>query len=384
MNKIHTIGSKTSGVRLSFLADGLRTGAGEGRFTQGLLHALVSTPLALDRIDRMHVVATADESLSFLDPVPPKVTLLRRRFPTRLRHTWLAQWMCRTLPNMDVAHGPVYYVFPFQARNTLITLHDLSFLNKAFHAESGRAYRNQTMPMVLANCQAVVCTSDTGMEEVCRVWPDVCHKCIRIYDGVAPILNSCKSVWTPDRHRPYILAVGTLEPRKNYDRLMDAYTAWLDEDGERTPDLVIVGRQGWLCDAIIMRLNTLIQTGKVRWLNNATDCQLEQCYRQANIFTYLSVYEGFGYPPFEAAFARIPMVLSRMSAVGEIWQRYARCVDPTDVREILAGWRWAYGLTSEERQNVADIQFARAIYFSWERCVTAYLNLYERLASAEK
>jgi glycosyltransferase involved in cell wall biosynthesis len=362
----------------------LRAGAGEGRFTKGLLCALASTPLALDRISRLYVVATANESLSFMEPVPPKVTLCRRRFPTRLRPTWVAPWMGRTLPYADVAHGPVYYVFPFQARKAMITLHDLSFLNEAFHIESGRNFRNQTMPTVLANCQAVVCISDTVMEEVRREWPDVHHKCIRIYNGVAPILNHREHVWTPESYRPYILAVGTIEPRKNYDRLMDAYTAWLDEDGARTPDLVIVGRQGWLCDATIMRLNTLLRTGKVHWLNNAPDDQLAEYYRHASIFTYLSVYEGFGYPPFEAAFARIPMVLSNMSAVGEIWQGHARCVDPTNVRDILAGWRWAYGLGSEERQYVANNQFARTICFSWERCVTAYLDLYERLATTAK
>jgi glycosyltransferase involved in cell wall biosynthesis len=366
------------------LADGLRTGAGEGRFVKGLLHALASTPSALDRIERLYVVATANESLSFMEPVPSKVTLVTRRFPTRLRHTRLASWMGRTFPCADVAHGPVSYVFPFQARRALITLNDLSFLNKAFHVESGRAYRNQTLPIVLANCDVVVCISDTVLEEVCRVWPDDCHKCVRIYNGVAPILKHGASVGTLDRPRPYILAVGTIEPRKNYDRLIDAYAAWLEQDGERTPDLVIVGRQGWLCDATIIRLNSLRQTGKVRWLSNASDDQLAECYRQASVFTYLSVYEGFGYPPFEAAFACIPMVLSNMSAVGEIWQGHARCVDPADIREILAGWRWAYGLGPAERQNVLDGQIAHARRFSWERCVNAYLDVYERLSAATK
>ena len=122
----------------------------------------------------------------------------------------------------------------------------------------------------------------------------------------------------------------------------------------------------------------------MRWLNNASDDQLAEYYRQASVFTYLSVYEGFGYPPFEAAFAHIPMVLSNMSAVGEIWKGHARCVDPTDVREILAGWRWAYGLGPAERQNVADRQIAHARCFSWERCVTAYLDVYERLSDITK
>jgi len=369
------------GFSLSILADGIRTGAGEARFTRGLINALISSPLAMDRIKRLYVVATANELVPIREPVPANVTMVRRRFPTRLRHMWLAKWLGRTLPYADVAHGPVSYVFPLQARHALITLNDLSFLNEAFHVESVRASRKQTMPMVLVNCNVVVCISDTVLEEVNRAWPYVGYKCIRIYDGVSPISNHRESVWTLDQHRPYILAVGTIEPRKNYDRLLDAYMKWFEEDGVLTPDLVIVGRQGWLCDATIKRLNNLIQTGKVHWLKNASDDQLADCYRQASVFTYLSVYEGFGYPPFEAAFARIPMVLTNMSAIGEIWHNHARCVDPTDVREILTGWRWAYGLRPEERLNVSEKQIARAGFFSWERCVAAYFDVYERLAN---
>ena len=67
-------------------------------------------------------------------------------------------------------------------------------------------------------------------------------------------------------------------------------------------------------------------------MQNITDLELARAYQKASLFTYLSLYEGFGYPPFEAAHALVPMVVSSESSVGEIWSGYAKCVKPTDVK----------------------------------------------------
>jgi len=133
--------------------------------------------------------------------------------------------------------------------------------------------------------------------------------------------------------------------------------------------------------AVESRLRALEHTGACRWLRGASDCDLRREYSAADAFTYLSLYEGFGYPPFEAAFAGCPMVLSRDSSVGEIWSRYARCVDPNDIGEIVCAWRWALGLGTEEREAVAAAQRARAKEFSWSRALGEYIALWQDVAS---
>ena len=100
-------------------------------------------------------------------------------------------------------------------------------------------------------------------------------------------------------------------------------------------------------------------------------------------FTFLSLSEGFGYPPFEAAFARCPMVLSNASSVGEIWSGHAKCVDPHDVEGIVAAWKWALELTPAQREAVVATQERRAREFTWSRAIHEYIAFWNRLVSKE-
>ena len=180
--------------------------------------------------------------------------------------------------------------------------------------------------------------------------------------------------------RPLILLVGTVEPRKNYDRVLDAFEYLLREESGERPDMAIVGRPGWMSDSVISRMVALERSGRFRWVRDADDAAVASLYRRATVFSYLSLYEGFGYPPFEAALAGVPMVLSNASAVGEIWGGHACCVDPVDVGGIVKAWKWALALEGAGRQEVVARQLRRAREFSWSRCVREYVRLYRELA----
>jgi len=372
-------------ITLSILADQLGAKAGGGRFTTGFLKALVTHPETWEHLERLFIVATQNESTQCLGVLPPSVSIVRRRFPSRLRSTWLTLLFSKTLPASTVAHGPFFYVFPGQAKRRMITFHDASFLDDRFHpSKKNRAFVRMFTKIVLPSCHALVCISDTVMADLKRSFPHLPYECVRIYQGVSKVGEEQRySSAVADDHcteRPFILTVGTIEPRKNYDRILDAYEFLLGEQGDSAPDLVIVGREGWMCEATIGRIKALELSGRVHWMNDATDRQLAWYYGHAALFTYLSLYEGFGYPPFEAAFAQVPMVLSNCSAVGEIWSNYATCVDPSNVREIVAAWKWGLNLQDGERQWIVERQKRRGAEFTWERCVTEYLQLYDTLA----
>jgi len=135
-----------------------------------------------------------------------------------------------------------------------------------------------------------------------------------------------------------------------------------------------------MSEEVCQSLTKGTDSGWVRWIRKLADPKLAMLYRNASLFTYLSIYEGFGYPPFEAAHARVPMVVSSVSAVGEIWLKYAKCVNPSNIEEIASAWRWALELKESERQAVVEAQKQRATEFSWKKCICEYLTLYKTVA----
>ena len=366
-------------IRLSFLADQLGSNTGGARFVHGLINALLGQDGLAERFDEVLVLATQNEPVEALAALWERLRLVRRRFPARARGTALADAFGRLLPQADVAHGPFFYAFPHQARRTLVTWHDCAGGNASFHPPEVRRYHERLMTSVLPRCDAIVCTSDSVRDELAAAHPALAPRITRIYNGVAPIGRTAPAPPSPPR-RPVVLAVGTIEPRKNYERILEAFEALLASGAEPRPELVVVGRAGWLCEKSVRRLEALAAAGHARWLPQADDATLGRCYQEATVFTYPSLYEGFGYPPFEAAYAGVPMVVSAASTIGEIWDGHARCVDPTDVGALLAGWRWALALGPADRAAIAAGQRRRAGAFTWRACAAAYTELYQRLA----
>ena len=364
-------------LRLSVQADQLSSPVGGGRFIRGFLTALFSEPDILSQLDHVYVVATQNESVACLGPLPPRVSVVKRRFPSRLRQTPFAALFGYALPAVDVAFGPFYYTFPSRARARVITVHDLSCFNDQYHPPAKAQKQVALLKRMAHECDGVVCDSNATLNEFKSRWPHLAHKAFMIYCGVSD------DETRPTNPRPVrehsILAVGTIEPRKNYSTLLDAFERLVREQGKMAPVLTVVGNIGWMCDGIVQRLSALQVAGRCRWLRNASDEQLADAYGKAGVFTYLSFNEGFGYPPFEAAFARCPMVLSNASSVGEIWSHHAKCVDPLDVEDIVAGWKWALTLAQPQLESVAACQERRAREFTWSRAVHEYIAFWNKL-----
>jgi glycosyltransferase involved in cell wall biosynthesis len=377
---IETVPGAPTRLRLSVLADQIGSPVGGGRFIRGFLAALFSDTNVLEQVDHIYIVATQNESVSSLGSLPPHVSVVKRRFPTRLRQTPFARLFGYTLPAVDVAYGPFYYNFPCQAQSRVVTMHDLSCFDDRFHPAEKARKTAALLTKMAHECEGVVCISDATLFEFKTQWPHLGHKAVRIYSGVSSVGSTQRPTARPVRGHS-ILAVGTIEPRKNYPTLLDAFERLIRECGDTAPALTVVGSLGWMSNNVENRLRTLQAAGRCRWLRDASDDQLADAYSEATVFTYLSLYEGFGYPPFEAALARCPMVLSNASSVGEIWSHYARCVDPLDVEEIVAGWKWALGLAPMEREAVVACQERRAREFTWSRTVNEYMAFWNGLVS---
>ncbi|MDJ1009547.1 MAG: glycosyltransferase family 1 protein [Paracoccaceae bacterium] len=137
--------------------------------------------------------------------------------------------------------------------------------------------------------------------------------------------------------RPYFVAVGTIEPRKNHGLLLDVWESF--EEGPGTPRLVIAGRRGWRNEPVFRRLDAMAGKGIVIERNDLGDGAVAALIRQAHGLLFPSIAEGFGYPPFEAARFGTPIVASPLPVTRELLGDTVVYADPGDLYQ----WRQAIG-----------------------------------------
>lgn len=233
----------------------------------------------------------------------------------------------------DVLHCPTFRG-PFASRAPLVvTVHDLAVLrHPGWFNRWTRAYSRLAVPRVVGAADRVIAVSGFTSSEL-RDLLGVPEARIRV------VPNAVEEVFVPDGPRAegdYVLAVGTLEPRKNLVRIAAAV------DGE----LRVVGGRGW---------GGVEPPSNVTWLGETTDEELAALYRGARCLVYASLYEGFGIPVAEAIACGCPVVTSRGSPMAELAGEDAVYVDPTDVASIRDGIGKAFAPTPRRGMSWAEV-----------------------------
>jgi glycosyltransferase involved in cell wall biosynthesis len=256
--------------------------------------------------------------------------------------------------NADLLHcptyrGPVRSVLPL-----VVTVHDLAVLRHphAFNRWS-RLYGPRVVPRVLAAAQRVITVSDFTKRELIELLR-VPEEKIRI------VPNGVDDTFAPDgpaAEGEYVLAVGTLEPRKNLPRLVEAMR-------RSDVELRVVGARGWG--------GVEVGGNGVRWLGEVSDSELARLYRGARCVAYPSLYEGFGIPVLEAMACGAPVVTSRGTAMEELADGAAVLVDPSDPAELAAGIDRA----AAERDVLVARGLDRARAFRWDVVAEATVAVY--------
>lgn len=175
----------------------------------------------------------------------------------------------------------------------------------------------------------------------------------------------------------FFLSVGTLQPRKNLERLVQAH-AMLPAEVRRDCPLIVVGRRGWGCEELVGRL----EGGRlpdVRWLSYVPDADLPVMLTLATALVFPSLYEGFGLPVLEAFAAGTPVIASSATSVPEVAGDAALLVDPMDTGAWCEAMRT---LTGDETLAgcLREKGRARARLFSWDRTAAELARLYQKVA----
>jgi glycosyltransferase involved in cell wall biosynthesis len=210
--------------------------------------------------------------------------------------------------------------------------------------------------------------------EIIRVTPLAAHEQFR------PLEDQHQVRAVLEKHgltkHPYVLNIGTLEPRKNITRLLEAFHRLKQQDYALEHELVLVGAKGDLHEAIWETLHRLQLEAQVRWLGHVPFEDLPALLNGADLFVYPSLYEGFGLPPLEALSCGTPVVASSSTSLPEVVGDAGVLVDPLSVEQLAEAMRRV--LTDAPlRAALRDKALRRAQTFSWEKTARLTLAAYE-------
>ncbi len=280
------------------------------------------------------------------------------------------------------------YVAPLRLPcRSLVTVHDLSYLRYPQTVEQPRrAYYRFLVPRTLAQADGIATNSAATASEVAEYFPAVAPRVT-----VTPFGTPSWSLAMPAPARPPaedapFLFVGTLEPRKNLERILAAYTIFLDRNQNSSsfkvlPDLVLVGGKGWNDKGIRQTIQKLEGRGKLHRLDYCGPDRLWRQYCLARALLFPSLHEGFGFPILEAMAAGLPVLTADRGAMAEVAGDAALLVDPENETSIAAGMERI--LTSSSlRDKLISRGHQRVKYWSWEKTASLTLDMYSRLAGS--
>lgn len=177
----------------------------------------------------------------------------------------------------------------------------------------------------------------------------------------------------------YILYTGTIEPRKNIKRLIEAYDSLAnDPDIEKLPQLVLAGGKGWLCDDIYQAAGNAKLKDKIKFTGYVDEEDLPLLMKDAEIFCFPSLYEGFGIPPVEAMACGTPVLASNAAPMPEVLGEQALYVDPFSVDSIALGIKKLI-LDSDLREQMSDKGAEYAKRYDWKYSVECLNQVYREL-----
>jgi len=273
-------------------------------------------------------------------------------------NSYLTLWMLRRTPGVLVMYDMVAFEPEMQPNRR------------------SRWIERATLGPALRRSAAVLCISQATEEGLLAHFPRARGRTVVAPLGVAQALDAQADADEALPPPGFVLAVGTLEPRKNLPRLVAAYRT-LPAELQAAHPLAVVGKLGWEADETTAALDSL--GNRCLRLGYVSDGALAELYRRCAVFCYPSLGEGFGLPVLEAMAAGAPVVTSNLSSLPEVGGEAVEYADPHDVERIAAALERVLR-SPERRAELSARGRERARGFSWDRTAAITLATLERAA----
>ena len=373
-------------IALDYTA-GIRQPAGIGQYARGL----VKTMLALDTQNEYTMITSGRATKEHPFPTASNVRGRNLFIPDRYLNILWYRWRVPVYANIftgsaDIYHGLDFVLPPLLGKaRKIVTVHDLAFLQ---HPETAipslAAYLNKVVPESVALADVVAANSHATRQALIEHYKTPPQKITVIPCGIAPYF---KRITDPvllgaTQHKfklthPFMLSVGTLEPRKNHLGLIKAFYETQQHDVSPV-QLVIAGGKGWLYEETLQVVRELKLEDKVRFIGRVSDLELITLYSMADVFAFPSFFEGFGIPPLEAMACGAPVITSNTSSLPEVTGDAAIQVDPHDI-QVLAN---AISRLLEDEQLRDDLRqkgYKQVKKYAWPRIAHKMLSIYQKL-----
>jgi len=354
--------------------------AGLGRYTRSLTDALIA---------ELEIPPTLFYNRTSEATVPSHWrSLPQRAFRMGYKPWRLLVWQGQLLrmdfsplvPGAAIFHATEHLLLPLRDVPTVLTIHDLIFkLFPEHHKKLNYYFLNAAVPLFVRRADAIIAVSQATKNDLMRHYGTPDNKITVVHEAAAPhfrvVSNSevARVRAAYDLPERFLLSVGTIEPRKNLTRLVEALAQL--RKGDRHLSLVVVGSKGWMFDEFFAKIEELGLQGAVRLLGFVPDEDLPAVFRAATVYVMASVYEGAGLPLLEAMACGVPVVSSRESSLPELGADVPRYFNPYDVDNMAEVLRQV--LADEDlRAQMAAQGPVRAGRFSWQRAARETLDVY--------
>lgn len=366
----------------------VRQSAGIGRIIRGQIEALFEHNPGYDL--SLFVAGTVDNDLKGLAQLPLLTfPAISERNLTRIWHRLnipfpRVEWLAGR--GIDLFHATDFVLAPVTARRKLLTVHDLAFVHYPEAAmPTLQHYLNVVVPRSIAKADHLIADSHNTARDLQRLWP-VLEGRISVVQGAVdhrffrPVSDPQELLKARQKYGlgqgPFMLGLSTLQPRKNYPRLIRAFHIARQEAA--LPHLLVIGgKKGWLFEEIFATVRELKMEKDVVFPGFVADEDLPALYSAADFFVYPSLYEGFGLPVLESLACGTPVLTADNSCLPEAGGEGALYVDAESVESIADGIE-QLSTKPELRTRLAAAGAAHARNFTWQRTLGQLLDAYER------
>ncbi|MDP3964891.1 MAG: glycosyltransferase family 1 protein [bacterium] len=305
----------------------------------------------------------------------------KKFLPFSYSHMLIAAFLARE--KLDVYHSPAN-VIPYGYRgSSIVTVHDLAIYKHPGWFPRGQKFSVSVLvPRSLNRAKRIIAVSGSTRKDIVRLFDEPQEKIRVIHEGVLSEQSSMTDIEIRKKHDidgPYLLYVGTIEPRKNLALLVSAYGALISKNPRMAKyRLVLAGHKGWKSDDVFKTIKKLKLESQVRYLDYVSHEDKIALLSHATCFVFPTLYEGFGLPVLEAMNVGAPVITSNIASLPEITGQAALLVNPRSEKSLAAALKKMLS-SSSVRKRFSLKGREQAKQFTWTKCASETLSVYREV-----